>query len=64
MLFTPFIEAPNKCMYDSNSLLQILTDLGFDGGSKAAFDISIPDIKKIELESRTNNAVIIEANKL
>ncbi len=58
-----FIEFPHKCMYDSRRLIEIMRDIGFDVSCRAAFDSDIPDIRTIELEERTENAVIAEGRK-
>jgi SAM-dependent methyltransferase len=59
----PFFEFPHKCMYDNTALVQILKDIGFATSSRAAFDSEIPDIRVIELDDRTVNAVIVEGKK-
>lgn len=59
----PFIQFPHKCMYDSSSLVRILTDIGFDAEVKPAFGSEIDDINIIEMEGRTKNAVIVEGYK-
>lgn len=58
-----FIKFPHKCMYDSPALLTILHDIGFEVRKRMPFDSEIEDIKLIELEERTKNAVIAEGNK-
>jgi SAM-dependent methyltransferase len=59
----PFIQFPHKCMYDSVALLTILRDIGFNVRNREPFDSDIEDIKLIELEGRTQNAVIVEGSK-
>ena len=59
----PLFRFPHKCMYDTSRLLGILDDTGFNVVVKAAFDSDIKDIKMIELEERTDNAVIVEGRK-
>lgn len=59
----PFIQSPHKCMYDSSRLLAILKEIGFKASNRAPFDSDIGDIHLIELEKRTENAVIIEGRK-
>jgi hypothetical protein len=62
-LFSPFFEFPHKCMYDNSRLVTILNDIGFQASDRAAFDSDIEDIRLIELEGRTENAVIVEGRK-
>lgn len=59
----PFFRYPHRCMYDAPSLLRILDEIGFDARSRGAFDSDIPDIDVIELEGRTQDAVIVEGSK-
>jgi predicted SAM-dependent methyltransferase len=61
---SPFIQFPHKCMYDNEKLLEILNEIGFDATSRAGFDSNISDIRLVELEGRTENAVIVEGLKL
>lgn len=60
---SPFIQFPHKCMYDSRRLLAILSEVGFDGVNRAPFDSDISDIRLVELDGRTENAVIVEGRK-
>jgi ubiquinone/menaquinone biosynthesis C-methylase UbiE len=60
---SPFIQFPHKCMYDSPRLLAILSETGFDAANRAPFDSDISDIRLVELEGRTENAVIVEGRK-
>jgi ubiquinone/menaquinone biosynthesis C-methylase UbiE len=60
---SPFIQFPHKCMYDSPRLIEILNDIGFDASNRGAFDSDISDIRLVELEDRTANAVIVEGRK-
>ena len=50
-------------MYDNSRLVTILNDIGFQASDRAAFDSDIEDIRLIELEGRTENAVIVEGRK-
>ena len=50
-------------MYDTSSLIRIMSNLGFTSYSRQPFESEIPNIKNIELEERTKEAVIIEARK-
>jgi SAM-dependent methyltransferase len=59
----PFIQFPHKCMYDNPRLLEILNEAGFQAASRAAFDSDIDDIRLVESEERTENAVIVEGRK-
>lgn len=60
---SPFIQFPHKCMYDAPRLLSILSETGFAAVSRAAFESDIGDIRLVELEGRTENAVIVEGRK-
>lgn len=55
-----FIEFSHKCMYDTKTILRILGQIGFNATSRNPFDSKIEDIKIIETEERTKNAVIVE----
>lgn len=59
----PLIQFPHKCMYDSPRLLKILDEIGFDAKSRAPFDSDITHIRLVELQGRTDNAVIVEGRK-
>ena len=59
----PWFRYPHKCMYDTSSLIRIMSNLGFTSYSRQPFESEIPNIKNIELEERTKEAVIIEARK-
>jgi predicted SAM-dependent methyltransferase len=58
-----FIQFQHKCMYDTPRLLAILSETGFEAASRAAFDSDISDIRLVEAETRTGNAVIVEGRK-
>ena len=60
---SPFIQFPHKCMYDSETLLAVMCEIGFKCEKKKAFSSRIKDINRVELESRTQNAVIVEGEK-
>lgn len=60
---SPFFEFPHKCMYDNARLPIILNDIGFKASTRIAFDSDIADIRLIEMEDRTENAVIVEGRK-
>jgi predicted SAM-dependent methyltransferase len=58
------ITFPHKCMYDTRAMLSRLRDIGFQAESRAAFGSDIPDIRQIESEGRTKDAVIVEGKRL
>ncbi len=53
----------HKCMYDSETLLAVMCEIGFKCEKKKAFSSRIKDINRVELESRTQNCVIVEGEK-
>jgi hypothetical protein len=53
-----FIRFPHQCMYDTESLIRIMSNIGFECREKQPFESEIPDIKNIELPDRTIEAVI------
>ncbi len=59
----PFFRFPHKCMYDTPTLLSILQELKFEARERKPFDSDIEDIRSIEIQSRTADAVIIEGRK-
>lgn len=59
----PFIRFPHKCMYDTPTLLRIMSEIGFEVASKHAFESEIDDVRMIEHSDRTDEAVIIEGKK-
>ena len=60
---SPFIGFPHKCMYDEESLVDIMTDTGFSAVIKSGFESAIPDIHGIEQSSRVGESVIVEGVK-
>jgi predicted SAM-dependent methyltransferase len=60
----PFIRFPHKCMYDTDRLLYIMSEIGFHCQSQDPFVSKISDINNIELPDRTVEAVIVEGHKL
>ncbi|GAB6283481.1 MAG: hypothetical protein STSR0008_22540 [Ignavibacterium sp.] len=62
-LFVPITQFPHRCMYDTNTLLEILNAIGFSAEIKKPFTSSIVEINTIELPERTEKAVIIEGKK-
>jgi len=61
---SPFIGFPHKCMYDTKTLLIIMTEIGFEIENKKPFESDIPDIMNKELPGRTKDAVIVEGKKV
>ena len=59
----PFFQFPHKCMYDNSRMIEILDEIGFEAKTRAAFDSDIEEIRLVELEGRTENAVIVEGRK-
>ncbi|MBE0573825.1 hypothetical protein IH575_02900 [Candidatus Dojkabacteria bacterium] len=51
-------------MYDTETLLKILTEIGFEVEERKGMESSIEDISNIEIESRTLNSVIVEGKKI
>ncbi len=62
-IFIPFISSPHKCMYDTQTLIDILESIGFKAMEKKGFDSLITDIKSIELPTRIESSVIVEGIK-
>ncbi len=58
------ISFPHKCMYDTEALSRIMSEIGFECHAAKPFESNIPNIKIIELPDRTEQAVIIEAQKV
>lgn len=63
-LFANQIAFPHKCMYDIRTMLSRLRQIGFQAESRAAFESDITDIRQIETEGRTKNAVIVEGKRV
>lgn len=63
-VITNMISFPHKCMYDHKVLLNNMREVGFDAKIRLPFDSNIDDIRTIELESRTLEAVIVEGIKV
>ena len=59
----PFIQSPHKCMYDRETLLTAMREIGFRCEVEKAFSSRIQGIEKVEVEDRTKNAVIVEGEK-
>ena len=62
--FAFFVKFPHQCMYDSSSLIRIMSSVGFQCQNKKAFESEIDDINNIELKERTIEAVIVEGKKM
>lgn len=62
-LLAPLVEFPHKCMYDTPAMVRLLQSVGFEAQPRAPFDSAIDDIRSIELEERTVEAVIVEGTK-
>lgn len=45
----PFIRFPHKCMYDTPTLLRVMSDIGFEVASKQGFESEIDDVEIVEL---------------
>jgi predicted SAM-dependent methyltransferase len=60
----PLIAYPHRCMYDTAALTRAMSAAGFECRSRAPFESLIPDIRAIELEDRTRDAVIVEGIKV
>ncbi len=54
---------PHRCMYDTETLIRKMSEIGFKVFSKNPFESAIPNIDAIELKDRTENAVIVEGGK-
>jgi len=59
----PLVEFPHKCMYDTAAMQRLLASTGFTAQARGAFESEIVDIRRIEIEERTMNAVIVEGVK-
>lgn len=60
----PFYQFPHKCMYDTPTLVRIMTEIGFEATAKKPFQSDITSITTIERDDRTRSAVIVEGRKL
>jgi ubiquinone/menaquinone biosynthesis C-methylase UbiE len=56
----PFFRHPHKCMYDLDSLLRVLSEIGLEIKIKSPFESQIEDIYLIEKSERTKEAIIVE----
>jgi predicted SAM-dependent methyltransferase len=62
-LLAPLVEFPHRCMYDHEAMLRVFRENGFEASRSTAFDSAIETIREIELEHRTEGAVIVEGRK-
>jgi predicted SAM-dependent methyltransferase len=62
-IFTFLYHFPHKCMYDMETLIAVMSELGFRAKGMEPFESDIEDIKAIELDGRARNAVIVEGRK-
>lgn len=62
-IIAPFIQFPHKCMYDTPTLLRIMSEIGFEVASKQAFESEIKDIQVIEQSDRTAESILVEGKK-
>ncbi len=60
----PFVQFPHKCMYDTETLTTILTDIGFTAKTRRIFDSDIENIETVEMERSINKQAIVEGRKL
>ena len=58
----PLIRYPHRCMYDEQSLLGTMREIGFKAGPRKPLDSDIEDIDKVEQRDLTGS-VIIEGRK-
>jgi len=59
----PLVQYPHKCMYDEAALLRAVRAAGFSCRARGPFESDIPDIRDLELDSRTVDAVIVEGTR-
>ena len=62
-LLIPFVQFPHKCMYDTPTLVAILSDIGFNASGRSPFESEIDGIAEMEIPGRTEDAVIVEGRK-
>lgn len=63
-IIAPFIQFPHKCMYDTPTLLRIMSEIGFEVASKQAFESEIKDIQVIEQSERTAESILVEGKNI
>jgi len=62
-ILMPFTFFPHKCMYDTETLISILEQIGFETMERKESDSSITDINIIEIPSRLKDSVLVEGIK-
>jgi SAM-dependent methyltransferase len=63
-LLAPLLEYPHKCYYDASALIEIMDKIGFDAENMKPFESRLPEIRDIEIEGRTQYAIMIEGIKI
>ena len=63
-IIAPFIQFPHKCMYDTPTLLRIMSEIGFEVAIKQAFESEIKDIQVIEQSERTAESILVEGKNI
>jgi predicted SAM-dependent methyltransferase len=61
--FINMFAFPHQCMYDTETLLTILSEIGFRAESRKPFESDIGDIVDIENKDRVAGSVIVEGRK-
>ena len=59
----PFLQYPHKCMYDTQTLMDVMRETGFLPKARKGMESAISDIESIEQIGRTVDAVIVESLK-
>jgi SAM-dependent methyltransferase len=62
-LLAPHVRFPHRCMYDADTLPELMRAAGFDAGLTDAFRSRIEDVGAVETWERTLGAVIAEGTK-
>ena len=62
-ILAPVMSFPHKCMYDKPSLIEIMSEIGFEVKSKNFLESEISNLAEIEDSGRTIDALIVEGNK-
>lgn len=62
-VLSPYTYFPHKCMYDAETLLIIMHEIGFNAFARNGFESEIEDIQNIEALDRTKDSVIVEGRK-
>lgn len=53
----------HKCMYDHAALEALMRKQGLEASRRLPFDSAIPDIRDVEVASRSENQVVVEGRK-